>query len=111
MGVNPVLLSEVALPSSPGEVTQVGKAYGCAPALFLSELTANTGAPCVVLVPSVAAAESLAVQLQFFSGGKASISAQGRNFRSNGSVKTSLPRVISESVRSSNTVNTPSAVR
>ena len=73
MGVNPVLLSEAALPSSPGEVTQVGKAYGCAPALFLSELTANTAAPCVVLVPSVAAAESLAAQLQFFSGESSAI--------------------------------------
>ena len=73
MGVNPVLLSEAALPSSPGEVTQVGKAYGCAPALLLSELTANTAAPCVVLVPSVAAAESLAAQLQFFSGESSAI--------------------------------------
>ena len=73
MGVNPVLLSEVALPSFPGEVTQIGRAYGCAPALFLSELAANIGAPCLALVPSVAGAESLAAQLQFFTGGDPTI--------------------------------------
>lgn len=73
MGVNPVLISKVALPSFPGEVTQIGRAYGCAPALLLSELAANTCAPSLVVVPSVAEAESLATQLQFFTDGDPAI--------------------------------------
>ena len=73
MGVNPVLISKVALPRFPGEVTQIGKAYGCAPALLLSELAANTCAPSLVVVPSVAEAESLANQMQFFTDGDPAI--------------------------------------
>ncbi|MCP4832138.1 MAG: transcription-repair coupling factor [Gammaproteobacteria bacterium] len=45
-----------------------GQASGCAPALLLAELQERTDGSALVIVPTVAEAEALEVQLAFFSG-------------------------------------------
>ena len=66
MGVNPFVVDEAALPDGPAVAAQWGKAYGCAAALVLSELRDSGYQLRLALLPTVAAAETLEAQLQFF---------------------------------------------
>ena len=60
------LLPESALTAVAGNKLHWGKIYGCAPALLLAEIGATRPGPRVVLVPTVAEAESLESQIGFF---------------------------------------------
>ena len=65
----PVLVNDrLPLPREPGERIRWGKAYGCAKALAIAELAAQTDCTILVLTGSIAAAESLAHEIEFFSG-------------------------------------------
>jgi transcription-repair coupling factor (superfamily II helicase) len=62
------LLPDELLNTSPGAPLSWGQASGCAPALLLAELQEHSKGSALVIVPTVAEAEALEVQLAFFSG-------------------------------------------
>ena len=69
---NTFLLPAEFAASKPGETPafkhrSYGQAYGCAPAILLAELQRELTGSAVVIVPTVAEAESLESQLAFFS--------------------------------------------
>jgi transcription-repair coupling factor (superfamily II helicase) len=69
---NTFLLPAELAASKPGETPafkhrSYGQAYGCAPAILLAELQRELTGSAVVIVPTVAEAESLESQLAFFS--------------------------------------------
>ncbi len=66
----PRLTGQAALPLARGECIRWHGASGCATALALTEILARTSRFCLILVPSVAAAEALEAELRFFSGGR-----------------------------------------
>ena len=72
--LRPDLLSPAKnLPSRAGDTLRLGRAYGCATALTIAELAGQLNRCILVLTDSVAEAESLADQLQFFSGDQRSV--------------------------------------
>jgi len=71
---SPVLVNDtLPIPGKAGEHIRWGKVYGCAKALAIAELAARTDRPVLVLTGSVAAAESLAHEIDFFRGNQAPI--------------------------------------
>jgi transcription-repair coupling factor (superfamily II helicase) len=67
MPIPPLLLPAIPQDLSPGKPLMVGQAYGCAPALLVAELASAEPEPLLVIVPTVAEAEALEAQLNFFS--------------------------------------------
>ena len=65
----PILLNqETILPEAAGELVQWGKVYGCTAGLAVAELTQTRDQCVFVLTPTVAEAESLIHQVEFFLG-------------------------------------------
>ena len=64
--------SRLLLPSfdklTPNDPVTVGQAYGCAPAILLAEMLHSGVRPLVAITPTVAEAEALVEQLDFFLG-------------------------------------------
>jgi len=58
----------VDLPTTPGATLRLGKAYGASAALAVAELAERTGRATLILTRSVADAESLAHEIEFFRG-------------------------------------------
>ncbi len=63
---SPVTLPPIPPNIQPGHTLSIGCARGCAPAILLAELAENKASPLLVIVPTVAEAESLEAQLHFF---------------------------------------------
>jgi len=64
---SPVLVNDsLPMPGQAGECVRWGKVYGCAKALAIAELAARTDRSILVLTGSVAAAESLVQEVEFF---------------------------------------------
>jgi transcription-repair coupling factor (superfamily II helicase) len=69
-----ILVSDsLTLPQAPGERIRWGKAYGCTKALAIAELAAGTDRSILVLTSSIAEAESLAHEIDFFRGNQGPI--------------------------------------
>jgi len=62
----PVTLPPIPPNIEPGHTLSIGCARGCAPAILLAELAESKTSPLLVIVPTVAEAESLEAQLHFF---------------------------------------------
>ena len=65
MDAQQLLVSQIP-PLAKGQRVSVGRAYGCVPALLLAELAEQTHAHLLVIAPTVAEAENLETELQFF---------------------------------------------
>ncbi len=65
----PLLVHEnLPLPGAAGERVRWGKAYGCAKAVAIAEIAARTERSILILTDSIAAAETLAHDIEFFRG-------------------------------------------
>ncbi|MDH3977129.1 MAG: hypothetical protein OEU86_01335, partial [Gammaproteobacteria bacterium] len=65
---NPALVNDrLPLPTAAGDLQRWGKAYGCARALAIAELSEQTDRGLFILTTTIAEAESLAREIDFFS--------------------------------------------